>query len=295
MNERSFATLQRAPRSAAMATAAVATACMLVAASPCIAGTHAAMTTAANAANASNAIVVTSANASATTAAAATADTQLRDTPAADTVLRYRCLLIDGTTHLLIDDPRERHPELAQDCTLVRVALAPVIATPEQDRPPWVGFAAQVIQGPGGAAGATLSAMPAAVATLVQDASTRHRLDPALVSALIYVESRYRTDARSPKGALGLMQLMPATAARYGVRTPSDLLDPRVNVDVGVRHLRALHDRYDGRVDLILAAYNAGEGAVQRYGQRVPPYAETEDYVRRITALVGVPENASTP
>ncbi|WP_431257373.1 lytic transglycosylase domain-containing protein [Roseateles chitinivorans] len=137
--------------------------------------------------------------------------------------------------------------------------------------------------------------MPPEMAEMVRTASNRHRLDPALVSALIFVESRYRADARSPKGAMGLMQLMPATAARYGVYTRADLLDPRVNVDIGVRHLRALHDRYDGRVDLILAAYNAGEGAVQRFGQRVPPFPETEDYVRRITTLAGVPETAFTP
>ena len=234
---------------------------------------------------------------------------------AQDTATRFRCTLVDGSVHLLIEDPRERHPELAQDCAVVRVAVAPVAPGAVDEAPPWVGFAARVIEapgrpdrtladamrsragqeGPGASALAPLAALPPDLVPLVQSASLRHQLDPGLVAALMFVESRYRSDARSPQGALGLMQLMPATAARYGVRSAADLLDPRINIDVGVRHLRMLHDRYDGRIPLMLAAYNAGEGAVQRYGERVPPFAETEDYVRRITALVGVPESALTP
>jgi hypothetical protein len=234
---------------------------------------------------------------------------------AQETATRFRCTLVDGSVHLLLEDPRERHPDLAQDCTVVQVAMAPVRPGAVDDAPPWVGFAARVIEAPGRRGGAlagaprgawdgsgdvgggptALAALPPTLAPLVQSASQRHQLDPGLVAALMFVESRYRTDARSPKGALGLMQLMPATAARYGVRSAADLLDPRINIDVGVRHLRMLHDRYDGRLPLMLAAYNAGEGAVQRYGERVPPFAETEDYVRRITALVGMPESALTP
>jgi hypothetical protein len=238
----------------------------------------------------------------ATSVASAASFSTANDRPA-EQVTRFRCTLIDGSTRLLIEDPRERHPGLAEDCTLVRVAVAPLRpGTSDDGPPPWLGFSARLIQGPGSAAPGLASflrdaarPMPAEMATLVRAASDRHRLDPALVSALIFVESRYRADARSPKGAMGLMQLMPATAARYGVYSRADLLDPRVNVDIGVRHLRALHDRYDGRVDLILAAYNAGEGAVERFGQRVPPFPETEDYVRRITTLVGVPESGFTP
>ena len=240
----------------------------------------------------------------ATSVASAASFSAANERPA-DQVTRFRCTLIDGSTRLLIEDPRERHPGLADDCSLVRVAVAPLRPGSPDDSPPWVGFAARLIQGPASLGGAApdLSAflrdaarpMPAEMASMVRAASSRHRLDPALVSALIFVESRYRADARSPKGAMGLMQLMPATAARYGVYSRADLLDPRVNVDIGVRHLRALHDRYDGRMDLILAAYNAGEGAVERFGQRVPPFPETEDYVRRITTLVGMPETAFTP
>jgi soluble lytic murein transglycosylase-like protein len=122
----------------------------------------------------------------------------------------------------------------------------------------------------------------------VRTASTRYHLDEALVSALIFVESRFRPDARSPKGALGLMQLMPDTAARYGVTSARDLLDPRINVDVGTRHLQSLHAMYGGQVDLMLAAYNAGENAVRRHGNRVPPYPETEAYVKQIMAMRGI-------
>lgn len=240
---------------------------------------------------------------------------------AQETSTRFRCTLVDGEVHLLVEDPRLRHPDLVQDCAAVQVAVAPLRPGAEEQAPPWVGFAGRVIRAPGapgapgssgtqgfaaalgsaersaedGTSAATVAALPAALAPLVQSASQRHQLDPTLVAALMYVESRYRPDARSPKGALGLMQLMPSTAARYGVRSAADLLDPRTNIDVGVRHLRTLHDRYDGRLALMLAAYNAGEGAVERYGQRVPPFAETEAYVRRITALVGVPESALTP
>lgn len=231
---------------------------------------------------------------------------------AQETSTRFRCTLVDGDVHLLVEDPRLRHPDLVQDCATVQVAVAPLRPGAEEQAPPWVGFSGRIIRAPGmpgsaatlgaaeraaddGASSTALAALPAALAPLVQSASQRHQLDPTLVAALMYVESRYRPDARSPKGALGLMQLMPATAARYGVRSAADLLDPRTNIDIGVRHLRTLHDRYDGRLALMLAAYNAGEGAVERYGQRVPPFAETEAYVRRITALVGVPESALTP
>ncbi|UXH78273.1 lytic transglycosylase domain-containing protein [Roseateles amylovorans] len=214
-----------------------------------------------------------------------------------DTVLRYRCTLLDGRVHTLVEDLRLRHPDLVDHCEPVRLVAQAQRIEDARDMPMPSRRAASwltVIQGPSSRWDAPdgapqWRAMPPALAALVQSASDRHQLDPVLVSALIFQESRYQSNARSPKGAMGLMQLMPATAARYGVTSPQDLLDPRINVDVGVRHLRSLHDRYDGRVDLMLAAYNAGEGAVSRYGNRIPPYRETEDYVRQITARVGVP------
>jgi soluble lytic murein transglycosylase-like protein len=130
-----------------------------------------------------------------------------------------------------------------------------------------------------------MAPMPAELQRLVNAASQRRGLDPRLVSALVHVESRYQVQARSPKGALGLMQIMPATGARYGVDSGRDLLDPAVNIDIGTRYLRDLHEMFNGRIDLMLAAYNAGEGAVRRYGNRIPPYPETQDYVQKIMGL----------
>ena len=116
---------------------------------------------------------------------------------------------------------------------------------------------------------------------LIDRTSSRHGVDPQLVSALIRVESGFAPRARSRRGAMGLMQLMPETARRYSVRRP---FDPVANVDAGVRHLRSLLDRFP--LDLALAAYNAGEAAVDRF-QGIPPYPETRDYVSRILQLVG--------
>jgi len=113
---------------------------------------------------------------------------------------------------------------------------------------------------------------------LVEQAARRHGLDPALVLAVVSVESSFRPQAVSPKGAQGLMQLMPRTAASLGVE---DALDPGQNVDAGVRHLESLVRLYDGDLTRALAAYNAGQGAVARYGG-VPPYRETRAYVRRV-------------
>ncbi len=101
-------------------------------------------------------------------------------------------------------------------------------------------------------------------------------VDPALVHAIIAVESAYRPAAVSPKGAIGLMQLMPATARRHGVADPARVAE---NLRAGTRHLRALLDRYGMRLDLVLAAYNAGEGAVQKHNNAIPPYPETRSYV----------------
>lgn len=106
-------------------------------------------------------------------------------------------------------------------------------------------------------------------------AAKASKLDPILVHALIHAESRHRKDAISTKGAIGLMQLMPATAQRFGVDQPDKV---SANLKAGTRYLRLLIDRFDGRLDLALAAYNAGEGAVARYGG-IPPYAETQAYV----------------
>jgi soluble lytic murein transglycosylase-like protein len=122
--------------------------------------------------------------------------------------------------------------------------------------------------------------VPADLRSLVRQIAEREGLDPGLVLALVGVESGFRAEALSPKGAQGLMQLMPATAATYGVVDP---FDPQANVQAGVRHLRLLLERYGGDTERALAAYNAGEGAVERH-RGVPPFAETRAYVRKVLA-----------
>jgi soluble lytic murein transglycosylase-like protein len=109
-----------------------------------------------------------------------------------------------------------------------------------------------------------------------------HGVRPDLVKAVMQVESGFNPRARSPKGALGLMQLMPATIQQYKVRDP---YDPSENVRGGVAYLRALLDRYENNEQLALAAYNAGPGAVDKYGQTVPPYRETRNYVAQISQM----------
>lgn len=113
---------------------------------------------------------------------------------------------------------------------------------------------------------------------LVREAAERHRVDPALVRAVIETESNWNPAARSRKGAIGLMQLIPTTAQRFGA---NDAYSPQQNVDAGVRYLKTLLQRYDGNLDLALAAYNAGEGAVDR-AHGVPAFRETRDYVQKV-------------
>ena len=120
----------------------------------------------------------------------------------------------------------------------------------------------------------------AAVRSLIEQAARRHDLDADLLMALIRQESGFNTLAVSRTGARGLMQLMPRTAKRYGV---ARVHDPGENIAAGSAYLSDLLDRF-GRLDLALAAYNAGEGAVQKYGKRIPPYAETANYVAAVMA-----------
>ncbi len=142
-----------------------------------------------------------------------------------------------------------------------------------------------------GSGGSRAEARPAAVdwrvragryARWIEAAARRYRLDPALVAAVALVESSFEAEARSPRGALGIMQLMPGTARELALRDP---LDPRENIEGGARWLRRLLDRFGGDLELALAAYNAGEGAVLEHGG-VPPFPETRSYLEKVRSAL---------
>ncbi|HEY4422848.1 MAG TPA: lytic transglycosylase domain-containing protein [Pyrinomonadaceae bacterium] len=124
-----------------------------------------------------------------------------------------------------------------------------------------------------------------AIDQLIRTNANRVGIDPYLVFLVIEKESRFHTRAVSPKGAMGLMQLMPGTARRLGVRKPFDAAE---NIRGGTQYMKELMDLFGGKVDLVLASYNAGEGAVLKYGRNVPPYRETRDYVKTIGKRYGL-------
>jgi hypothetical protein len=126
---------------------------------------------------------------------------------------------------------------------------------------------------------------------LIYETARRHELNPELIAAMVRAESAFDPEAVSVKGARGLLQLMPATAMRFGV-PPEALFEPRENLDAGVRYLKWLVERYPGDLPKILSAYNAGEGSVDRYGG-VPPFRETRDYIRRIYSELGMDSTRS--
>ena len=126
---------------------------------------------------------------------------------------------------------------------------------------------------------------------VLEEAARAQALDPALVIAVAAAESAFNADAVSPKGALGLMQVMPATAQRYGVAARSTqevrqaVMEPKLNAHIGSKYLADLLRIFDGNKELALAAYNAGEGAVLKHGRRIPPYPETQQYVERVLSI----------
>jgi len=129
--------------------------------------------------------------------------------------------------------------------------------------------------------------------SFIVESGKRNAVDPLLLYSIMHQESSFKTRAMSYKGARGLMQLMPPTAVRFGV---TNIWDPKQNIEGGARYMRFLLDTFDGDVSLALAGYNAGEGAVMKYGFRVPPYSETQEYVRRIGrrySLIRDPEAAA--
>lgn len=170
----------------------------------------------------------------------------------ADGVVRYATQALDDSYRVIYREP---------------VAQAPNAAPPS-----------------GRVAGARASARARQLQPLIERIARQHGLAPGLVEAVIAIESGHNPDAVSPRGAQGAMQLLPATAARYGVTTAVALRDPARNIDAGVRHLKDLLAQYQGNVALALAAYNAGAGAVSRHGGRIPPYRETMLYVPAVLA-----------
>lgn len=136
-----------------------------------------------------------------------------------------------------------------------------------------------------------ISRKSAAFDSLIDDHASRHGISADLVRAVIQAESAFNPMARSPKGAMGLMQLMPATAAELGVQNPYDADE---NIGGGVAYLKSLLVRYDGNEELALAAYNAGPGAVEKYGA-IPPYRETRNYVARIRGTTAAAASAPSP
>jgi hypothetical protein len=127
---------------------------------------------------------------------------------------------------------------------------------------------------------------------LIRINGARYGVDPYLVFCVIEHESHFKSRAVSPKGARGLMQLMPGTARRFGVRRPFDAAD---NIEGGTQYLKELIDIFGGQVNLVLASYNAGEGAVMKYGRSVPPYRETREYVKRIGKRYGLQGTVPSP
>src|SRR5262245_42527429 len=155
--------------------------------------------------------------------------------------------------------------------TVARIAPDEVpYPEPEAEAPPVQAAASPEVAVPYGA--------------IIDKFAAEQGVDAKLVRALVQVESAYQPRARSPKGAMGLMQLMPATARQYGVADP---YDPTSNIEAGIKHLKSLLQRFPKSIALALAAYNAGEAAVLRFNA-IPPYAETRNYVSRILSLAGL-------
>ena len=191
---------------------------------------------------------------------------------------RYELFLRDNVEpYRLMDVPRK-----AQESSLELVAV-PAVA----------GATGAVMLSPRMAAFFDRSPGYKAASPLLREASTKHGIDYSLLKALIATESGFNTFAVSPKGAVGLMQLIPPTAERYGVTAGKDgsiekkLTDPKTNIRAGARYLADLIKMFPGRLELALAAYNAGEGAVQRAGNRIPNYPETQNYVKTVMQLYG--------
>lgn len=177
--------------------------------------------------------------------------------------------------------------------TLVRSRSAPVEVpepeVPAAEVPPLAPVAlppAPAVIRPAPVRDAAAQARIRALAPLMAEVAQRHDIDPLLLHALAHIESRHQSQAISAAGARGLMQVMPATGRGLGVaEAERALLSPETNLEASARYLKQLQARFGNDLRLVLAAYNAGEGAVERHGRRVPPFAETQAYVRNVMAV----------
>ena len=189
--------------------------------------------------------------------------------------------------------PKAPRPGKRLKLTSRAVAAAVANATRPAAAPvrPASAAPAPSLQMAAGTALGSFSTGDANVDRFIVESSRRHGVDPVLIYSVMHRESSFKRFALSHKGARGLMQLMPATAARLGVR---DIFDPQQNIEGGVKYMRILLNMFDGDVRLALAGYNAGEGAVLKYGRNVPPYRETQEYVRRISERYALMRDPAT-
>lgn len=211
--------------------------------------------------------------------------------------------LMAGLICAVLLDARKDMPYHRDGVVSLGSAVGVAVPSADHDRPDpalervdemaqWDPPSSGRVDGPAAGARALLSARGERYRSVVEQVARDYALDSALLHAVIATESAYDPRAVSPKGAVGLMQLMPETARRYGV---SDLFDPAQNVRAGARYLRDLLARFDNDIALSLAAYNAGERAVIDRGYRIPPYKETIHYVptvlARYRAIKGLPDS----
>ena len=210
-----------------------------------------------------------------------------------------------GTAAQPAQAPAERHADalVASDSAVARPALQPAVESAHLQLfarpgvvatqvPPADAVPPRLAQRPPQRRSAPIAQKSAAkvpmravmLAPQIDEVARRHDIDPLLLHAIAWVESRHDTNARSPAGALGVMQVMPATGQRFGVGAARALQEPGTNLEVGAAYLKTLQQRFGLNLPLILAAYNAGEGAVERNGRRIPAFPETQDYVREVLA-----------
>ena len=182
--------------------------------------------------------------------------------------------------------PRARKPSKRLRLTARTSAVVPAAVAPSAEAAPAPVVPAAVAKSLDG-----FSTGDASIDSLIVESGRRNGVDPVLLYAIMHRESAFKRRALSHKGASGLMQLMPPTARRFGVR---NIWDPAQNIEGGARYMRVLLDMFGGDVRLALAGYNAGEGAVLKYGRNVPPYSETREYVRRITERYAMMRDPAT-